>query len=154
MTQEQIDQIVENINSILSQVRNPIRVIEDICDPDYYKGRNKYPITAIVYTAFNVEEQNIPGFEIQKVLYSSNRLYLPELFNDQMIIEVFSDGSNPCTISQVKTKLSLYGERLHLLIFSVDRDNYTLSKLQLLYLNGFTDIGNAKVVRRETLYEA
>lgn len=155
MTQEQINRIVENINIMLDQARPAIRSIEEICDPEYYQGRAKYPITAIVYTAFNVEDQNIPGLEIQKVLYGGKKkMYLPELFNDEMLIEVFSDGANPCSTDEVKTKLNLLGNRLHLMVFTVDKDEYTLSKLQLWSLDGLTDKGNARIINRETLYDA
>ena len=154
MTQEQINQIVDSINAMLDRARPAILSIEDICDPGYYRGRAKYPITAIVYTAFNVEEQNIPGFHIQKVLYGGKKkMYLPELISDEMMIKVFSDGSNPCSTDEVKKKLRLLGTRLHLLIFSVDKEEYILSKLQLLSLDGFTNKGNARVTKRETLYE-
>ena len=154
MTQEQIKQIVDSINAILNQARPAIRAIEDICDPEYYQGRAKYPVTALVYTAFNVEEQSIPGFRIQKVLYGGkNKMYLPELFNDDMMIQVFSDGANPCKTQEVKTKLKLLGDKLHLLIFKVDVDKLTLSYLQLWTLDGFTNIGNARVVFKETLYK-
>ena len=154
MTQIQIEQMVECINDMLDRAREAIFEIRDICDPEYYQGRDKYPITALVYTGFNVEEQNIPGFIIQKVLYGGKKkMYLPELFNDEILIEVFSDGANPCSTDEVKTKLKLFGSRLHLLIFSVDKNDYTLSKLQLWALNGFTEKGNAKVINRKTLYE-
>ena len=155
MTREQIDWIVEKINAMLDQARPAIRSIEDICDSEYYQGRAKYPITALVYTAFNVEEQGIPGFQIQKVLYGGKKkMYLPELFNDEMMIEVFSDGANPCSTDEVKTKLRLLGPRFHLLIFSVDKDTYTLSNLQLWTLEGFTDKGYARVTNKESIYKA
>ena len=126
MTQIQIEQMVECINAMLDRAREAIFEIRDICDPEYYQGRDKYPITALVYTGFNVEEQNIPGFIIQKVLYGGKKkMYLPELFNDEILIEVFSDGANPCSTDEVKTKLKLFGSRLHLLIFSVDKNDYT-----------------------------
>ena len=118
--------MVECINAMLDRAREAIFEIRDICDPEYYQGRDKYPITALVYTGFNVEEQNIPGFIIQKVLYGGKKkMYLPELFNDEILIEVFSDGANPCSTDEVKTKLKLFGSRLHLLIFSVDKNDYT-----------------------------
>lgn len=155
MTQEQIIRIVDNINAMLDQARPAIRKFEDICDPEYYQGRAKYPVTALVYTAFNVEEQSIPGFRIQKVQYGGmKKMYLPELFNDEMMIQVFSDGANPCSTEEVKTKLNLLGNKLHIMIFKVDNDKYTLSNLQLLSLDGFTDKGNARIASRETLFEA
>ncbi len=52
-------------------------------------------------------------------------MYLPKIFNDEALIEVFSDGANPCSTDEVKTKLKLFGSRLHLLIFSVDKNDYT-----------------------------
>lgn len=154
MTQDQINQIVKIINDMLKLAKDRVEALEELCDEDYLLGRKTYPITAIVYTAFSTEEQPVSGFEIQKVLYGGNRkLYLPELFNDEMLIEVFGDTSKPCTTEQVKTKLKLLGNRLHLLIFSVNQDYFTLSKLQLLSLNGYDDNGNAKVADRKTLYK-
>ena len=81
-------------------------------------------------------------------------MYLPELFNGEMMIEVFGDTSKPCTTDEVKAKLELLGNRFKLLIFSVDKETYILSKLQLLSLDGFDEKGNARVSNRETLYEA
>lgn len=155
MTQQQIDQIVENINGMLDLARERIQAVGEICDPEYLQGRGQYPITAIVYTAFNTEDQNIPGMAIQKVLYGGKKkMYLPELFNGEMMIEVFGDTSKPCTTDEVKAKLGLLGNRLKLLIFSVDKETYILSRLQLLSLDGFDEKGNARVSNREILYEA
>lgn len=154
MTQDQINQIVKVINDKLKYAKPRIEALDEVCDEDYLLGRKTYPITAIVYSAFNTEEQPISGFEIQKVLYGGIRkLYLPELFNDEMMIEVFGDTSNPCSTDQVKKKLHLLGDRLHLLIFSINQEEFTLSKLQLLSLNGYDDKGNAKISDRKTLYK-
>ena len=154
MTQEQVSQIVININDMLDKARSNIQGIDEICDEQYLQGRSKYPITAIVYSAFNVEEQNIPGFTIQKVEYGGRkRMFLPELYNDGMLIEVFGDSAKPLTINEVKTKLRLLGDRLHLLIFSVDKEEYVLSKLQLWSLDGFNENGNVRVTNKENLYE-
>ena len=140
---------------MLDCAREPIQAIEDMCDKEYLQGRGHYPITALVYTAFNPDVQNIPGFEIQKVLYGGKKkMYLPELFSDEMLIEVFGDTSQPCSTDEVKTKLILMGDRLKLLIFSIDRKAYILSKLQLLSLDGFDEKGNVRVSKKETLYEA
>ena len=155
MTQRAIDQIVDNINAMLDCARERIHAIDEICDKEYLQGRGQYPITAIVYTAFNPEIQNVPGFEIQKVLYGGKKkMYLPELFSDKMLIEVFGDTAQPCTTDEVKTKLALMGDRFRLLIFSVDKKTYTLSELRLLSLDGFDEKGNAKVSKRDTLYKA
>lgn len=154
MTQQQIDLIVENINAILNKAKEHILAFEEICDKDYLQGRVQYPITAIVYSAFDPESQNIPGFTIQKVLYGGiKKMFLPELFNDEIMIEVFGDTAKPWTTDEVKAKLSLMGEKFKLLTFSINKDTYTLSKLQLLSMDGFDDKGNANVSDRVTLYK-
>ena len=155
MTQEQIKKIVDNINAKLDQVRSAIYQIEDVCDPEYYKGRSKYPVTAVVYTAFDVERQGIPGFQIQKVQYGGKKkMYLPELINDEMLIQVYGDGADPCSNDEVKTKLNLLGDKLHIMNFKVDNDKFTLSLLRLLALEGFTDKGNARIKSCEILYDS
>ena len=156
MTKQQIEIIVANINEMLNQAKDKVRALEELCDADYLLGRKAYPVTAIVYTAFNTENQNIPDFTVQKVQYGGKRkLFLPELFNDGTMIEVFGDSSKPLSTNEVKTKLRLMGDKLHLLIFSVDKEKYILTKLQLLSLSGFDEeTGDVLVNERETLYEA
>ena len=39
MTQQQIDQIVENINGMLDLARERIQAVGEICDPEYLQGR-------------------------------------------------------------------------------------------------------------------
>ncbi len=154
MTLAQINQIVKNIDEMLDKARDRIQAVDEICDAQYLQGRGQYPITAIVYTAFNEDEQNVPGFTIQKVKYGGKKkMYLPELFNDEMLIEVFGDTARPQTIEEVKTKMRLFGEKFRLLIFSIDKRSYVLTQLQLWKLE-FDAKGDARVTDKEVLYEA
>lgn len=153
MTEQQINQIVVNIDTVLSNARDCIRGLEELCDADYLQGREQYLITALVYTAFNVEEQNIPGLTIQKVLYGGKKkMYLPVLFNNETCIEVFGDTSKPWTTNEVRMKYELMGNRFNLLIFSVDREQYRLQKLQLLSFDSITNKGYAHISNRVTIY--
>ena len=152
VTKQQIDQIVDNINTVLDRARNHIYALEDLCDNDYLHGRGQYPITALVYTAFDVERQNIPGLMIQKVQYGRNNLYLPELFNNEVYIEVYGDTSKPWTTDEVKMKFGLLGNRFHLLLFSIVKETYRLKKLQFLSFDGYDVRGNVHISKRETIY--
>ena len=154
MTDQQINVIVESINTILEQAKFNILALEELCDKDYLHGRETYPITSLVYSAFNVQLQNIPGLWIQKVMYGRKKLYLPELFNNEVYIEVFRDTAKPCSTEEVKMKYDLMRDRFRLLIFSVDTKIYRLKKLQLLSFDGFDQKGNVQISKRETIYEA
>ena len=153
MTGQQTDQIVDNINTMLNRARNYIYAIEDLCDNDYLHGRGQYTITALVYSAFDVERQNITGLMIQKVQYGRKNMWLPELFNNEIYIDVYGDTSKPWTTDEVKMKYRFLGNRFHLLIFSIDRARYSLVKLQLLSFDGYDGKGNVHISRRETIYE-
>lgn len=154
MTKEQIAQIACNINEILDRARPEIAAIRDMCDSDYICGREAYPLTALVYTAFNTDEQNIPGFVIQKVQYGGKKkLYLPELFCENCLIEVFGSTSDPCKDKAVKQKLRLLGDQFHLLIFTIDKTALNLTKLQIWSFDGFDAEGEIIIRQKETVYQ-
>ena len=106
-----------------------------------------------MYSAFIPGEHTIENLEIQKVKYGEPKtLYLPELFDEEQMIEVFSDSARPCETKEVKTKLKLLNEKFKLLIFSVDKKTLTLRRLQLWTLQGFDTKGNALIKCKETVY--
>ena len=49
-------------------------------------------------------------------------------------------------------KYELMGNRFNLLIFSVDREQYRLQKLQLLSFDSITNKGYAHISNRVTIY--
>ena len=151
MEREQINQIVFNINSKLKAIDEADHIIENTCDPDFLHGRKKYPVTAVVYSAFDEEKQNISGFQIQKVNYGRG-LFLPALDNGEMHIEVYGESAEPWKNTEVKTKFNSIGKKLHLLIFSLKENR--LSRLQLFSLDGFDEKGNVHVSRKEILWQS
>ncbi len=143
-SKEQVDAIVESINKMLEKTRESMQTIDQLCDKDYLKGREKYPISAIVYTGFDSEKQNIPGFIIQKIQYGKGR-FMPELYNRDAIIQFYSVTADPFGSNEVKNKIIANGNRFQIIQFEVTNDVYQLQSLVQLSFDGFTNKGRANV---------
>lgn len=152
LTEEQKTTILTSINDMLDQAREYAQGLDAMCDPDYLKGRNKYPISAIVYTGFVPENQNIQGLTIQKVFYGKGRA-MPELYNRNVTIQLYSDTADFCGNVEVKNKIDAYGSRFEVLQFSINQDTYQLEKLEQISFDGLTDAGRAKMYERRVIYE-
>lgn len=58
LTEEQVESIRTSIENMLDQGRRHFVELVRIWDVDYLRGREKYPISALVYTGFDTEQQN------------------------------------------------------------------------------------------------
>lgn len=152
MRQDQIDQIVANINVMLDRTRGNIQAVDAVCDRDYLKGREVHLLTAIVYSGFDSAIQNIPDMTIQKTEYGRSKLFMPELYNQDIWIQIYSSGADPCGSEEVKRKIIALGSRFHIIEFDVSSDDYQLKKLTLISFDGLTDKNRAKVLRKEGIY--
>lgn len=156
LTDEQLNIIIESIEGMLDQVRIPAQRIDAICDPDYLKGRSKYPMSAVVYTGFDVENQNIPDLIIQKIQYGRGR-FMPELYNRDVVFQLYSDSADFCGTKELLNKIDAFGERLEVIQFHINRDTYLLEKLEQITFDGFN--GNAekrraRIAERRVLFES
>ena len=151
-TEEQIENIRITIENMLDPGRGPFVELDRICDADYLKGREKYPISALVYTGFDMEQQNMPGFTIQKNQYGRGR-FMPELYNREAVIQLYSNTADPCGSNEVKGKIGAFGEQFQIIEFTVTDTTYDLDKLIQVSFNGFTDKGIAKIAKRRTIYQ-
>lgn len=151
-TEEQIEAIRTAIENKLDQGRRPFVELDRICDADYLKGREKYPISALVYTGFDTEQQNVPGFTIQKILYGRGR-FMPELYNREAVIQLYSNTADPCGSKEVKGKIEAFGDRFQIIEFTVSEDTYELEKLIQISFGGFTDKDRARIAERRTLFQ-
>lgn len=132
------------IENMLNQGREHYVALDQVCDPDYLKGREKYPISALVYSGFDTEQQIIPGFTVQKIQYGKGR-FMPELYNREAVIQLYSDTSDPFGTKEVKSKIEAWGERFQIIQFTITKDTYQLEKLVQITFDGFTEKGRAKV---------
>lgn len=149
---EQIDIIRNLIENMLDLGRGPFAELDAICDADYLKGRENYPISALIYTGFDVERQNMPGFTIQKIQYGKGR-FMPELYNRDAIIQLYSSTSDPCGSQEVKNKVEANGGRFQIIEFTVSTNTYELDKLVQIAFNGLTERGRVKIGEQRTLYQ-
>lgn len=152
-TKEQINTMVNLIQNMLDKSRESFMTLDEICDKDYLKGRKKYPIAAVVYSAFNVETQNMPGFTIQKIQYGRSR-FMPEFYNDKAVIQMYSDKATPTSNKEVKQKIMACGPKFQIIEFTVD-DNYELQKLSLISfdkLKGSSD--QVRISARNDLFQS
>ena len=152
MRQDQIDQIVTNISVMLDRTRGNMQAVDAVCDSDYLKGREVHSLTAIVYSGFDSAVQNIPDMTIQKTEYGRSKLFMPELYNQDIWIQIYSPGADPYGSEEVKTKIAALGSRFHIIEFEISDDDYQLKKLTLISFDGLTDKKRAKVLRREEIY--
>ena len=83
-TEEQVKVIKAIIEGMLNRARGKILALDGLCDPDYLKGRAQYPLSAIVYTGFDPDNQSVPGLTIRKIYYGKGR-YMPELYNRDVV---------------------------------------------------------------------
>ena len=138
LNEEQLNIIIISIQGMLDQARVPAQILDAICDPDYLKGRAKYPLSAIVYSGFDVENQSIPDITIQKIQYGRGR-FMPELYSKDVVFQIYN-------------KIKAFGDRFEVLLFQINRDTYILEKLEQISFDGFTDTERAKVAKRKVLY--
>lgn len=136
LTSQQIEQIVNIINGQLNQAKEHVKALDELCYPNYLHGREKHPTTGIVYSGFIPETSVVTGFHIQEVIYGKNRLSLPELYNHECFIQLYSDGAKSITNQEVKQKVEALGSRFHIIVFSIDKVRYCLSKLKWISFTG------------------
>lgn len=152
-TEEQLNAILTSINIMLERAREYVQGLDEMCDPDYLKGRGQYPISAIVYTGFRPENQNIPNLTIQKVFYGKG-LAMPELYNRDVTLQLYSNTSGFRGNDEVKSKIDAYGSRYEVLQFTVNQNTYQLEKLEQISFDGLTEAGRAKTDESRILFSA
>jgi hypothetical protein len=151
-TDEQVNCMRTSIENMLDQTRDHMSAIDSVCDSEYLKGRSKYPITALVYSGFSVEEQNIPGFTIQKIQYGKGR-FMPELYNSDAVVQLYSDKADPYSVLEAINKYNAYGQRYQIIEVTVDDDTYQLDKLVQVTFDGITDKGRLKAQEKKVLFQ-
>lgn len=149
-TDDQINAIREAIEKMLDKTRDNLQELDTICNPDYLKGRAKYPLSAIVYTGFDPDQQILPGLTIQKIQYGKGR-FMPELYNSEVTVQLYSDTADFCENDEVKNKVDAFGERFEVIQFWIDRETYHLIRLEQISFDGFTDSGRVKINHRRDL---
>lgn len=154
-TEEQQNTILTSINNMLDQAREYTQGLDSMCDPDYLKGRGKYPISAIVYSGFVPDNQNIPGLNIQKIWYGRHgkSRSMPELYNRDVIIQFYSNTAGFSGSDEVINKIDAFGCRFEVIQFTVNQDTYQLEKLEQISFDGLTNARRAKVAERKILFE-
>ena len=131
LTSEQINAIVINISEMLNRARTYLEGLDALGDAEYMHGRSKYPLTGIVYSGFMPDHQNIPGMTIQKTMYGQKNMYLPELLNDDIFIQLYNSANDVRNSEEVKRKYRLMGDKFRLLFFMIDETTRTLQELEL-----------------------
>ncbi len=151
LSEKQIQSICTVIKDILALARDSLTTLDEICDADYMKGRKKYPLSAVVYSGFDVEKQNIPELIIQKILYGKGR-YMPELYNSKVLIQIYSDTADFCNTLEVQNKIRAYGSKFEIIQFYINKQTYKLERLDQISFDGFTDKGRAKIGEKRIIY--
>ena len=143
-TEGQIRSIKEAIEGKLGMARENLMALDSICDEDYLKGRGKYPLSAIVYSAFNLDDQSVPGLIVQKIQYGKGR-FMPELYNKDVVIQLYSDTAHFLENNEVKNKINAFGTRFEVIRFWINKDTYELDRLQQITFSGIIDEKCAKI---------
>ncbi len=151
-SEEQIRYICDVFDKMLALGREHFFEMDKLCDADYLKGRIKYPISALVYSGFDLEHQNMPDFEIRKTKYGKGRA-MPEFINSDAIVQLYSNTANPYKTEEVKSKIKQYGDSFHIIEYEVSDDSYELKSLILVSFDGIDEDGRVKVGKRQVLFQ-
>lgn len=153
-SKEQIEAIKSTIEIMLEKAREHISALDDICDEDYLKGRSRYPISAIVYSGFDIEKKVIPGFTIQKIQYGKGR-FMPELYNSKVVVQLYGETSDFCNTEEVRNKIRAWGARYQIIQFTIDKESYSLEKLEQITFKGINRNNNRAIKNNNVvLYDA
>lgn len=78
---------------------------------------------------------------------------MPELYNREAVIQLYSNTADPCGSKEVKNKIEANGERFQIIEFTASDDTYELEKLVQISFDGFTDKDRAKIAERRILFQ-
>ena len=77
---------------------------------------------------------------------------MPELYNREAIIQMYSDTADYCDTEEVKNKIRAYGTKFEIIQFHINRRTYKLERLDQISFNGFTDKGRAMIKEKKMIY--
>lgn len=103
----------------------------------YSNSREKHTVTAAVLSGFAPDRFEMDGIDVVDLNYglATNRLTQPELISDMVIIQLYSNGANPCKNRIVLERCRQYngsdraGKQFLLIRFWVDKKG-NLSKIE------------------------
>ena len=77
---------------------------------------------------------------------------MPELYNANCLIQMYSSGANPFITNEVKNKVELLRDRFFIIVFSVDKTEHQIESLRLVSFTGIDANNNVIIGNQQTIY--